>query len=207
MNDRFNHSAGDTLEKVSETEMCRAVVAAAALTETLASNGEFASPEIWMTVDRWCGREEEAILRAARQYEALDGGRWASDLILYGKRQTNRLRALARGAECCGPSMPSDAASEPLLRPSWDGPINLRAMIKALPARTRREAMPLLARERTAYVLLYNFASLMNGTRSARHIVNEASFALRVPVEPALADQLIAWFIESEWATQASYCS
>lgn len=88
------------------------------------------------------------------------------------------------------------------LNAAWVGPFNLRAMINALPTRRRNVAATLLSGNRFAYVLLYNFASRMDGTRPSERIIRETSFAMKTPIEKSLGDELIGWFLDSQWAVE-----
>ncbi|MEV5873798.1 M28 family peptidase [Streptomyces sp. NPDC052101] len=203
--DRFNHSAGDSPDKVSPVEMARSCAAGAALAHLLASDGPDPA-ERTAVVERWCRREQEAAARLVRDAGGADGA-WARGLTDHVARRNTALRALAAGAPPAeartlaavgGPA----AAGRPVRR-RWQGPLNLRAMLGELPPATRSVLGGMIAEDKHHLSVLFNLAIRADGVRDRARIVTETSYGLRRPLDAATTARLFDALLESGWLTEA----
>ena len=90
----------------------------------------------------------------------------------------------------------------PVLR-RWRGPINIRAMIAALPPDACRVISDLILADKMNYSLLLNFALRVDGVRGQERIIDETSFALQRPLDHATAQLLFDALFESGWVSAA----
>ncbi|MFE5867730.1 M28 family peptidase [Streptomyces roseifaciens] len=202
--DRFNHSAGDSPDKVSPVEMTRSCVAGAALAHLLASDGPDPVTRA-AVVERWCRREQEGVSRMVRNAGGTDDG-WARGLAGHVARRNTALRALAAGAPpaearelaAAGPA----AAGRPVHR-SWQGPLNLRAMLGELPPATRAVLGGLIAEDKHHLSVLFNLAIRADGVRDRERIITDTSYGLRRPLDPAITARLFDALLESGWMTES----
>ncbi|WDZ85849.1 DUF4910 domain-containing protein [Micromonospora cathayae] len=117
--DRFNHSAADTVDKVSPLEMRRSAAAAAALAQ-LCAGPDREGPDLAALVDRWCAREEADAVRLAGRYDR----DWGDGLVAHVRR-TNLDHRLLVGdpgpdrRSGTGPTRPAGAEPAP---PPGTGP-------------------------------------------------------------------------------------
>ncbi|MFH8337114.1 M28 family peptidase [Streptomyces sp. AM6-12] len=201
--DRFNHSAGDSPDKVSAVEMTRSCVAGAALAHLLASDGPDPAARS-AVVERWCRTEQEAVARLARDSGGADDG-WSRGLMDHVARRAAALRALAAGAPAAEARLlagPGPAAAGPPVRRNWPGPLNLRAMLGQLPVTTRTVLGGMIADDKHHLSVLFNLAIRADGARDRERIVTETSYGLRRPLDPATTDRLFDALLESGWLTE-----
>ncbi|MFC5215341.1 M28 family peptidase [Streptomyces coerulescens] len=200
--DRFNHSAGDSPDKVSPVEMARATLAGAALAQLLASDGPDAATRSAI-VDRWCERERQAVTELRRGTPHT----WGSGLADHVARQGTALRALAAGAPVArARELTESAATKPVGRAvhrRWQGPLNLRAMLGELPPATRIVLGGMIAEDKHHLSVLFNLAIRANGHRDRDRIVTETSYGLRRPLDPDATARLFDALLESGWLRQA----
>ncbi len=195
--DRFNHSAADSLDKVSEMEMLRSTAAGAVLAHLLADDGPDPC-ELRALVDRWCEGEAAAADRIARER-----GAWGRALRDHVLRANDDMRALAAGAEpvpARSARLPDDG---PAVRARWDGPLNLRAMLAELPVPSRTVLTGLIAEDKQHLSVLFNLAIRADGRRSRRMAIAETSFALRRPLDDAVVNRLFDALVESGWVAES----
>jgi hypothetical protein len=191
--DRFNHSAADSLDKVSPVEMLRATAAGAVLAQILADDGS-QREDLRELVDRWCLREEISAAQVAGEADAA----WGEGLVQHVQRLNAAMRALAAGAPLPeAPGAAGSAAKGPLLRRRWDGPLNLRSMLGELSAPTRVRINTLISSDKLCLSVLFNLAIRADASRDADQIITETSFALRRPLDPAVTLELLAALTES----------
>lgn len=203
--DRFNHSAGDTLDKVSRIEMLRASAAGAALARIMANDArpQRATKQI---IQDWCDGQLAAARRIAYQYRAVDNGDWGRQFIPYVERRNAEMLSLLNDS-MSEPlqSLESQVVGEtdnPPMKGRWSGPLNIRALMADLPNDRRFEASDLIKADKFNYSLLLNFAIRANGRRSRREVINETSFACQRPLDSRIAERLCAILIESGWVTE-----
>jgi hypothetical protein len=203
--DRFNHSAGDSWDKVSAVEMRRATAAGAALAWILASDNGLPRPVLEQVVHKWSRTELAGAQEIAREYDG-SNPEWAQRLLRYARHRTDAMHSLlpqaAEGRISTNSGPPAGPA--PTLSSCWSGPINLRAMLADLPAAQRSVIADLLRTDRRHHALLLNFAIRVDGRRTRQQIVDETSFALRRPISDATAEALLGALIDSGWVTTAS---
>jgi hypothetical protein len=181
-NDRFNHSAADTLDKVSAVEMRRSMTAAAALAHILGTDGALSTSATASIVSEWCLQESEAAVRAARQHRFVEQGRWSARLLASTRERNATMRALF--GEEQEPAEVSNVAGR------WSGPVNLRALIADAAPDVRSRVNDLIRADKRNYALLLNFAIRVDGTRTRDAIIDETSLAWRTPIDLAVAHQL-----------------
>ncbi len=209
--DRFNHSAADSVDKVSAIEMVRAIAAGAALAQLVASGGPSPATRRGI-VDGWCRRERDAAARLARAHP----GPWGEGLCRHVARVTTAIRRLAEGSwpggTAAGDGVPADGAEPgasasggvPVLRRHWSGPFNVRAMTADLPAATRTAVTDLVAADKRTLSLLFNFGIRADGSRSRDDVISETSYAMRRPLTRDVADGLLDALIESGWVSESA---
>ncbi|KUL39709.1 hypothetical protein ADL12_14705 [Streptomyces regalis] len=201
--DRFNHSAGDSPDKVSPVEMTRSTVAGAALAHLLASDGPDAATRS-AVVERWYGRERQAVSELRRGTP--DG--WGSGLAEHVARRGAALRALAAGASVteagalCEPDG-ARASDGRAVHRRWPGPLNLRAMLGELPPATRTVLTGMIAEDKHHLSVLFNLAIRANGRRDRDRIITETSYGLRRPLDPDTTARLFDALLESGWLTES----
>ncbi|MCP3102422.1 DUF4910 domain-containing protein [Myxococcus sp. K15C18031901] len=193
--DRFNHSAADTLDKVSPLEMSRTTVAAAALAELMADPGALPAGQVEQLVQDWCSRELSMARQVARRFDAVEAGAWSQRLLRHVERTHSALRKPHVEA-------PRPPARGPVLRRRWDGPFNARAMAADLSAERRAELTRVIAADKQNLALLLNFAIRADGSRAREDVVDETSLALRRPIEEGVARRLVDLLLESGWVTE-----
>jgi len=198
--DRFNHSSGDALDKVSPVEMLRATAAGAALARVLADDSAVARAAVERVAAEWCGREEAAARRTAHRYRAVQHGAWGRGLVRHVARHTAAVRALAAGSVVEEPG--GTAVDGPVVSAGWSGPFNARGVLADLPPHGRAALSALLREDKLNYARLLNFAVCCNGRRTRAQVVGEASFSLRAPVEPETAEQLFGALLQSGWVVE-----
>jgi hypothetical protein len=177
--DVFNHSAADSVDKVSEVELLRAVAAAAAGAAILSGR---AHVPLGPLVDGWCANEEAA---------AGGDGEWGRRLGDYLGRLNDAMRSLAADGRLARPGNG--------VLPRWPGPINVRALLADLSPATRAEVTALIAADKRDYGVLLDLAIRADGARPRHEIVEETSFALRRPLDPRVATTLFDALLESGW--------
>ncbi len=201
ISDRFNHSAGDTLDKVSATEMYRATAAGAAVAQIAAAEGSAARPLLTQAVNDWCAREWAAAEWLAHCYRGTDDGRWSSGLLDFVHRHCISIRRLVDGTSSGRPDANERATGAPRLLATWRGPFNARAMMADLPRSRRVRLANLIATDRSNHALLLNFAIRVDGKRTAAAIVSESSYALGKPIAKEIARPLLDALTESGWVS------
>lgn len=195
--DPFNHSAADSLDKVSAIELQRAVVAGAALAEVLASDG--AAP-LSPVVEAWCDREARAAAAVAARYE-IDHGAWARRLVEHVREQGAAMRALVDdGPAACRPHRPARGA----FAGRWSGPFNYRGLLARLSAGDRDGVVALFVADKRNYAVLTHLAMLADGCGSRDEAIDRASLALRFPIEAAAADRLWSALLASGWLEETA---
>jgi hypothetical protein len=207
--DRFNHSAADSLDKVSRVEMIRATTAGAALAHTLACGGP-SRAVLTDVVDRWCAAERSAAEDTVRRLGRA-GTDWGRGLAAHVDRRAAALRALAAGApvEEARALAEGRTGDDPALvgggrpvRRAWDGPLNLRAMLGTLPPASRARLGGMIAEDKHHLSVLFNLAIRADGRRDRASVITDASYALRRPLPPDTTAVLFDALLESGWVTQ-----
>lgn len=207
--DRFNHSAADTLDKVSALEMRRSIAAAALLLTDVASDYAELRTEMPALVDAWCLREAARTDAAAAAAHDPDWHAGFVQAMRSGHAHLRRLAdALATGGRPGEEALDTvggtrvAASAEARVLPKWPGPFNLRAMIGDAPEPLRAQAMSAIRRDKSTLAWLANIAVHLDGTRSRSETLLAASHAMRRPWDPALADLLWRLWLESGWAQE-----
>jgi hypothetical protein len=200
--DRFNHSSGDTLDKVSSSEMLRATAAAAAVAQILAHDATLSSPLIRRIVAEWCTRASAAAQGIATDYQSVEDGRWSTGLLQYVARRNASMVNLSNGQPPPDPYCLETSSEFPAILCNWSGPINLRAMMADLPVNKRLLVADLIRADKHNYALLMNFAIRADGRRTQMDIISETAFAVEKPIDPAIAEHLFSALIESGWVTE-----
>jgi hypothetical protein len=198
--DCFNHCAADSLDKVSAVEMTRATAAAAALAH-LAADGGPSRPILRGIVAAWSASERAQADRIARRHPAA----WADGLRRHVADLTGAISRLADATGDAGwgvtsqPASGAGAGSPSPLRRTWPGPLNVRAMIECLPAASRREIVGLAAADKRILSLLFNFGIRVGGGLCRDDVIERTSYAMRSPLDWAVANRLLDAMVESGW--------
>ncbi|GAA3028133.1 M28 family peptidase [Actinokineospora globicatena] len=193
--DRFNHSAGDSLDKVSAVEMLRSTAAAAALAHLVADRG--AGVDLASVVSRWCDEDARLVGAAAHHHRHVEGGGWSDRLVGHAQRHHAAVRA--RVATGRAPRVERGGRSGGLVR-TWDGPLNVRAMLAAAPAAARDAVARLVAEDKATLSLALTLGITMDGGLSRARLVDEISFDRLRPVDPEVARVLLDAYVDSGWA-------
>jgi hypothetical protein len=204
--DRFNHSAADTLDKVSRVEMLRATAAGAALSWIMANDKALPRPALERIVTDWCAAESADALRGAQTYGSLKGGEWARRLVSHVEERNAAVLSLLNRAGACVPggsaTLPADDSEEHAVKGHWSGPLNVRAMLADLPGESRSAVFDLIRADKFNYSLLLNFALRADGRRSQSDVIDDTSFAFRRPLDERVAKRLFGALIESGWVKE-----
>jgi hypothetical protein len=179
--DPFNHSAADTLDKVSPIEMSRAVVAGAVLAEVLARDS--ATP-LLPSVQRWCDREE-------RTAATISPG-----LVDHVRTQNAAMRALVdHGPAACVPYRPARGT----FVGRWPGPFNYRGLLAQLSTTDRDDVVALFLADKRNSAVLTHLAMLADTHGSRDEVIDAASLAMRFPIDPPTAHRLWSALLASKW--------
>jgi hypothetical protein len=206
--DRFNHSGADSLDKVSPFEMRRSSAVAATLAQLLATSEHFEQAEIASIIDGWCTREMLNLKKVAQSYQNTHLHDWSERLISYAlNRERIMKKALVTerySSKLYKHLSPASSPSGDIVYRNWCGPLNLRALVADLGSQSHAEVKNLFYKKKWNHALLFNIAIRVDGKRCFDEIVNETSFALGAPLEPALVEKFIAYLLESGWVTRRS---
>ncbi|TXH76048.1 MAG: DUF4910 domain-containing protein [Lysobacteraceae bacterium] len=203
--DRFNHSAADTLDKVSPLEMRRSIAAAALLLTLAADDYAALGTSLPELVERWCAREEDQALSALPTATEHAAWREACLRAMYARHTDLRLRARGESpsmhAAASADTYPGiNASHQERILPRWQGPFKLRAMIGDTPEPLRGQVRAAVRRDKSTLAWLANIAVHLDGSRGRAEVLAAASHAMRRPWDPALADLLWQAWIDSGWA-------
>lgn len=190
--DRFNHSGADSLDKISPLQMRRSVAAATVIAALAARDYDSLDGEWPVLLRRWLDRD-----RAQTRWVA-DAAppSWATGLFRHVETYHHRVRASwpARRAEAArkgdGPTQDGWAAN-------WEGPANVRAMLARLPEDGRREIEQAIRGDKRALAYLIQLAVRADGARTLDCLRQEASWALRWPLDEGLAGRLLAAWVDT----------
>lgn len=199
--DRFNHSAGDSLDKVSDAEMHRSTSIATALAKVAADGMLLPHDELEGIVRRWCRREEAAVRTAAEKQRRSGKDDWADKLIDHQARKAAEMLSLARDPSGVSTVSAEPEATKTLLR-CWAGPLNARALLGAMPASSRRAITRMLRAERSNYALLLESAFRAHGARSWDDVILDTSLSRREPISEEVAQILIDGLLGSGWLSE-----
>lgn len=192
--DRFNHSAADTLDKVSAIEVRRTLAAASVLLRLMGGEVALTSAETEAALKRWMNGLTENPLATSD---------WGATRNRYGRDLAVALAASVRRDGFCSdvatPHLLISSDGGPVAHRAWTGPINLRAMLAAAPQAVRERAQAAFAADKQTLALLFNYAIRVDGQRSHADIRAEAALALGRPVNPAIAETLYDTLLASNW--------
>jgi hypothetical protein len=201
--DRFNHSAADTLDKVSPGEMTRSIAAAYVIASALSSDSLLSSLPLRGLVQDWCNRElREAEQISERLHVDTED---EQGLLSYTRSRNAQLLALAAGDASVERSLypPRLATNSPRLVSTWRGPLNLRELLEHASAEARATAYALVRKNKRNLALLFYFAVLADGRRTARQIVLETAYSKRWQIDDGVAAQLMDALLDSGWIQPA----
>lgn len=199
--DPFNHSAADSLDKVSAVELRRATAAGAVLAEVLASDDACSRPALEQVVQRWCDREERASGAVAQRHAEAGGGAWSRRLVDHVRGQGAALRALVDEGPAAWRCPPGPGRR--VFAGRWPGPFNYRGLLAELSAAHRADVVALFLADKRNYAVLTHLAMLAEGCGSRDEVIDAASLALRFPVDEAAAGRLWSALLESAWIEEA----
>ncbi|MEM9522782.1 MAG: DUF4910 domain-containing protein [Pseudomonadota bacterium] len=161
--DAFNHSAGDSPDKICPAKMAAVVASAVCLVDTLAYGNGSASA----ILEQW-NKSEAAKTDAIANFWCTRGYKaWSVD---FASDRMNRL------------NMPTDGPATPFaIRHVAPGPLNLRHLIAGLDPVLRRRVSARIADEKRFYARLLNAIITYMFTADAETAPLRASFALEHP--------------------------
>jgi hypothetical protein len=195
--DPFNHSAADSLDKVSTIELQRAIAAGAVLAELLARRD---GATLLPIVERWCDREQRAAAELAERH-AIDHGAWSRGLVDHVREQGAALRALVdHGPAACLPPRPAQKA----FAGRWPGPFNYRGVLAELSDADRDDVVALFLADKRNYAVLTHLAMLASVSGSRDETIAAASLALRFPIDPTTANRLWSALFASGWLEETT---
>jgi hypothetical protein len=204
--DPFNHSSGDSLDKVSPVEMLRAIAAGATLAQIMADDGALSRSSLEQIVRNWCADQHSASLRIARQHASNGGGEWGAAFVRYVDSRNASMLSLLRSDRAGAPNGSArwfeGVAQGPAALGCWSGPFNARAMMADLPRESRLRAADLVRADKRNLALLLNFAIRADGRISQNEVIAQTSFALQRPIDNAIARVLFSALIESGWVAE-----
>lgn len=189
--DRFNHSAADTLDKVSPVELRRTVAAAAALLFDLDAP---LTPSLRAVVANWCEGARARAERLARSCSD-DAPSWATAV----RRDTEAWCASMLDAQDpLAYVPPQHEPPDPRApRRQWDGPFNARAMLNALGEATRKDIRERIAADKGFYSTLVNVGLRIDGRHSRSRIAEQVGIARGRRLEPATTERIWSAFDEA----------
>jgi hypothetical protein len=198
--DPFNHSAADTLDKVSAMQMLRATATSAVLAEVLASEGAVPHTALASIVRQWCAREQQDIQRTAQHYGDVDDGAWSRRLFDRAREQHAALHALVDG----GPAacLRRQVAKRTFVG-RWPGPFNYRGLLATLSAARRADVVARFTADKRNYAVLTHLAMLADRYNTFDEIIDVASLALRAPIDRPTATTLWSALLEAGWIEEA----
>ena len=190
--DRFNHSAADTLDKVSPVELRRTVAAAAALLFDLDTP---LTPSLRAVVERWCDGARGQAERVARSC-SVEESSWATavrrDTEIYCAGLLDATDPLAAQVS------PREESPDPAApQRQWDGPFNARAMLNALGEAARKDIRGRIEADKGFYSTLVNFGLRIDGRHSRSRIAEQVGIARGRQLEPATTERVWSAFDEA----------
>lgn len=198
--DRFNHSAGDALDKVSPREMLRSTAAAATITHLLTRTVELGSADTIALVERWCSNEAAAARRTARRHEGTDAGAWSAGLLEHvGRRNSAIGEALRAPLDLASSPAGSEKNEGGTWERHWQGPLNIRAMLGDATPASRRRVTELVAADKRNLALLLNLGIRVDGRHTEQAIFAEVSYNWGEPLNAQDARLLFDVLLESGW--------
>jgi hypothetical protein len=198
--DRFNHSAADTLDKVSPLEMRRSVAATTALVALLAC--ERLVPNEWLQkiLHAWCEAEDSSAAVCATRYATSADRHWGTRLTERVRSQNEALRRHAAARASGNATLLSPSGSSTLrAQTAKSGPINLRALLQKVSPATRAAVENVIHRDKIHLALLRSMAMRSRGCVSRQQLIDDSSLALRRPVNRAVAERLFDALVECSW--------
>jgi hypothetical protein len=193
--DPFNHSAADSLDKVSAIEVQRAVAAGAVIAELVAAGDH---EPLAPVVRAWCEREARAAADVAQRYEP-EHRAWSRRLVDHVREQAAALLAIAGAgpAACTAPRRARGAFAG-----RWPGPFNYRGLLGELATADRDAVMSLFVADKRNYAVLTHLAMLADGCVSRDETIDAASLALRYPIDAAVGGRLWSALLASGWLAE-----
>ncbi|WP_156940349.1 DUF4910 domain-containing protein [Mesorhizobium sp. LSHC414A00] len=205
-NDPYNHTGADSLDKISPVEMTRAVSAAGALARIMRRRDALYRADAVEIVRSWCERENAAALAVAIKHAHVEGGRWARGYLDHIVAREASLKSLLDPDlfmmdSALRPPLRAGSRGQPVT-PSWSGPLNVRGMLNDLPKVAKTEIDAVLRANRDHHALFFQFASLMDGRRSRKEILEAASYAVGHPLDRDVAARLFDVFLSTKKAVE-----
>jgi hypothetical protein len=221
--DPFNHSAADTLDKVSPIQMRRAIAIGAVLADVLARDSE-PRDELAQIVEEWISREQHGAAAIAERYRGTTTSTktnaamktnagltsaWSDRYVAHVRDRAAAMRELVDTgltARMLAPRPPAQLSSErrsAVFEARWPGPFNYRGLLAALSPTSRDAVTALFLADKRNYAVLTHLAMLASTSATRDEAVEAASFALRGPIDSVTADRLWAALFESGWLAEA----
>ncbi|MEV8004641.1 DUF4910 domain-containing protein [Streptomyces parvus] len=215
--DRFNHSGADTLDRVDPQELRRSAAVAASAAAAVATAGPREADRLAHLLTRWTARRMAACLpptndplAAARLTRRWQFGRdalptvrslGADEGVIAG--QADLLAGLHRTLAQAWPDAPQAAQKAPSLRRNWQGPFNLRALMRAADAAGQDWLQGQLAIERGRfYASAMALAQSVDGSSDAVSVNLTAQLDSGLQWEAGLGERFLAVMETAGWLEQ-----
>lgn len=196
--DRFNHSAADSLDKVSSVEVRRSIAIAGALAQVVSDDGALPESETESLLRRWC---DDARIASRGPAPPGLGEEWSRRRARHMEWYCGAILDERSGPAAAPPA--HDIRDTDVLAPRFQGPFNARAMLSALPHGTRSAVSAAIFADKRALGLLLNFAVRCRGDAGRGEIVEATSLALEQPIDSGTSRLLFDALVESGWVGEA----
>nr|WP_246497570.1 DUF4910 domain-containing protein [Sphaerisporangium rubeum] len=222
--DRFNHSSGDTLDKVDPAELRRTATVAAATAAVLAEATPRDRPELEGIALRWAAarlmecvpspgaapprhRTEVGLAALRHRTEVgLAALGWLDEVCGgHGDEQARRwLTGLAEHVGTLLPSgAPQDVPAGPPVRRCWPGPFNVRGFAEAAGDAGRAWVDARLTADRAGgYTRMLALAHAVDDVRDRAQVAGYATLASGLPIGDGFAGEFIDLLVAAGWAEE-----
>jgi len=205
--DRYNHSAADTVDKVSAVEMSRSVATAASILEILDRLPYLDWSEVRPLVCHWCNANQKVAKALAASAGKAGDLQWSREFLASVAASHEKLRdgGRERGERGVGTGhLDLRGGAHPRVIASWNGPFNTRAMLSALPDALRGDALRRFANDKSLYAVALNIALAINDERTWSQVVDCASYRLRRPIRREVSELMSGLLQAADWIRVAA---
>jgi hypothetical protein len=183
--DRYNHSSADTIDKIDPRELRRAATIAAATVAAFALTADRTA------IDAIAARHALATLAERLPDPGAPPSSPDGWIDPHSQEQAGYrlMRAVGWAYDDGGP----------VVKRTWPGPFNLRALLAAAPPDHRRALEGLLAERGRGYALIMALAQAIDGATPWPQVVVRAAHDAELPIEYAFADAVREALYAAGW--------